>query len=123
MNIKKFVTILLLSCAIIFSLIILMPSGSSYCAKEQCGIFFWGANEHDGIWHLAVSNTLLSNMPFEMPNMSGSLIRGYNYLLDMIIALLAYTTKIDSSIWFFKIQPIPKKYFPKEKEKKESHSN
>lgn len=106
MNIKKLVTILLLSCAVIFSLITLMPSGSSYCAQEQCGVFFWGANEHDGIWHLAVSNTLLSNIPFEMPNMSGSLIRGYNYLLDMIIALLAYTTKIDSSIWFFKIQPI-----------------
>lgn len=106
MNLKKIVTILLLGCAIVFSLLILMPSGSNYCAKDQCGIFFWGANEHDGIWHLAVSNTLLSNIPFEMPNMSGSLIRGYNYLLDMIIALLAYTTKIDSSIWFFKIQPI-----------------
>ncbi len=87
-------------------MLIIVPSGSRYCHSGECGIFFWGAHEHDSVWHLAVSNTLLSHHPFEMPNMSGTTISGYNYLLDISIAILQEISRIPSSIWFFKILPI-----------------
>lgn len=85
---------------------VIFPSGSHYCFNSQCGIFFWGAHEHDSVWHLAVANNLFNHWPFQMPNMSGSSISGYNYLLDIIVASLSAITRIGADIWYFKLLPI-----------------
>lgn len=102
----KVISIALLATAFIAMMSVIMPSGSKYCYANSCGIFFWGAHEHDSVWHLAVINNLLAHMPFEMPNMSGTPIAGYNYLMDIVIAVLVVASKIDASIWYFKILPI-----------------
>lgn len=106
MNLVKFFSILVITLAFVLQMAVIVPSGSTYCAESQCGIYFWGAHEHDGVWHLAVSETLFNNFPFQMPNMSGTPMQGYNYLYDIVIAGLAYVTGIGSSIWFFKILPM-----------------
>lgn len=103
---RMFFSVTLLILAFVLSMGVIMPSGSHYCFAHYCGIYFWGAHEHDSVWHLAVINTLFSHAPFQMPNMSGSLISGYNYLMDLIVALLVMVSHIDASIWFFKILPV-----------------
>ncbi len=102
----KLLTATLLLLAFFASLVIIFPSGSSYCFQGICGVFFWGAHEHDGVWHLAVANTLFHHFPFQMPNMNGTAIHGYNYLLDIVIASLSYLTHVSVSIWYFKLLPL-----------------
>lgn len=82
-----------------------MPSGSYYCFQDKCGIFFWGANSHDAVWHLALTTISFKQYPFIMPNFSGALLIGYNYLLDLIIYLLTFIG-IPAIFTFFKIIPL-----------------
>lgn len=105
MKTNKVVMIIVLVLGFVLSMSMIMPSGSRYCFNNLCGVFFWGAHEHDSVWHLAVINNLFSRYPFQMPNMSGTLISGYNYLMDIVIAALAKISPISSSTWYFKILP------------------
>lgn len=102
----KIVSIALLATALVATMSVIMPSGSKYCYGNSCGVFFWGAHEHDSVWHLGVINNLLTHTPFEMPNMSGNTIAGYNYLLDIVVALLVWVSRVDTSIWYFKVLPL-----------------
>jgi len=102
----KIISIALLTTAFVASMSVIMPSGSKYCYENSCGVYFWGAHEHDSVWHLAVISNLLNHFPFEMPNMSKTPIAGYNYLMDIVIAVLVFISKIDGSIWYFKILPV-----------------
>jgi len=99
-------SILIIILAFVTQMFVIMPSGSKYCSEGQCGIYFWGAHEHDAVWHIAVSETLFNKYPFEMPNMSGTIMHGYNYLLDIVVAGLSFVTGIGVPIWFFKILPV-----------------
>lgn len=105
MKTNKVVMILILVLGFVLSMSMIMPSGSQYCFNNLCGVFFWGAHEHDSVWHLAVINNLFHHFPFEMPNMSKVTIAGYNYLMDIVIATLAKLTWISSSTLYFKILP------------------
>lgn len=91
--------------AFLIHLLIIFPSGSYYCFKDKCGIFFWGAHSHDAIWHLAIANTAFNKTPFQMPTFAGIPLFGYNYLLDLIIYLLS-KLMIPPIISYFKILPI-----------------
>lgn len=87
-------------------LLVSLPSGQHYCSADGCGIMYWGAHEHDGVWHLAVISTLLDHFPFQLPNMSGAPLQGYNYLLDLILALFAKVSFLPATTWYFLIMPI-----------------
>ncbi len=87
------------------SLLVIIPSGSHYCYRGACGIFFWGAHEMDAVWHLALINNGFKHIPFVVPSYSGALLSGYNAFLDLIIYLLT-KTGIEADIWYFKIMPI-----------------
>lgn len=87
-------------------LLVSLPSGQHFCSTDGCGIMYWGAHEHDGIWHLAVISTLLDHFPFQLPNMSGAPLQGYNYLLDLILALFAKMSFLPATTWYFLIMPI-----------------
>ncbi len=82
-----------------------MPSGSRYCFNTTCGIYFWGAHEHDGIWHLALIETAFKQMPFQFPVWAGKALSGYNYLLDIVLFTIS-KTGISASFLYFKIQPV-----------------
>jgi len=86
-------------------LLISFPSGSYYCFNHQCGVYFWGAHEHDGIWHLAVAETAFSQWPPRHPVFAGATLSGYNFFLDLMIFILA-KTGIPAIIWYFKILPV-----------------
>ena len=75
---------------------------SGLCWNDGCtgGLGFWGANGHDGIWHIALSESL-SKGSFLMPIFSGQGIENYHIGFDLLLAL------------FHKISfiPIPNLYF------------
>lgn len=102
---KNKLLMLVIFFAFIFHFFISFPSGSYYCFNNQCGLYFWGAHEHDGIWHLAIIENAFKTWPPQHPIYAGEKLVGYNYFLDLIIFLLT-KTGIPSIIWYFKILPL-----------------
>lgn len=68
------------------------------------GIGFWGANGHDGMWHLALSESL-SRGSFGNPVFSGEILKNYHLGFDLLIAFLSNLTKITVSLLYFQILP------------------
>lgn len=86
-------------------MLIIVPSGSRYCFDAKCGIYFWGAHEHDGVWHLALIESAFHSWPFRFPSYAGQPLTGYNFLLDIWIYIWTLCG-ISSSLLYFKVQPI-----------------
>ena len=82
----------------------MFPNGSYRCVLGKCGIFFWGAHEHDAIWHLSLANVAFKNWPFSLPVLSGKILSGYNYLLDLLIFIIS-RTGMPASFVYFKLIP------------------
>lgn len=68
------------------------------------GMGFWGANGHDGIWHLALIESL-SRGTLNMPVFAGSLLQNYHIGFDSIIALLHKLTGVPVINLYFQIAP------------------
>lgn len=68
------------------------------------GLGFWGANGHDGIWHLAVIQGLMRGS-LNMPVFSGESIKNYHLGFDFLVAILARLTSVSASTWYFQIIP------------------
>lgn len=94
------------SFCVTLSLIIIMPSGIRKCEDKVCGDFYYGAHEHDGIWHIAVSEILINTKNWQMPTFAGESLTGYNYGIDLLIAGLSRATKIDTKDWYFRGLPL-----------------
>jgi len=103
---KKWVLYGVIILAFIVQMMVVLPSGSHYCNNNICGIFFWGAHEHDGIWHLALINTGLKNWPVVFPTFAGQLLTGYNVLLDLFIKIFHEISSISVLTIYFKLIPI-----------------
>lgn len=73
--------------------------------KYPFGIGFWGANGHDALWHLALSERL-SNLSFESPVFAGEKIKNYHLGFGVFLALVHKLTQISSSVLYFQIFPI-----------------
>jgi len=86
-------------------MLVIAPSGSRFCFDGNCGIYYWGAHEHDGVWHLALIESAFSSFSFRFPTYIGQVLSGYNYLLDLVLFLLTHIG-LSSSILYFKIQPL-----------------
>ncbi len=103
---KKWWSILIIVVAFVSQMLVVMPSGSRYCSEGACGTYFWGAHEHDGVWHMALAEAALSSYPPIMPNYSGEVLRGYNALLDYVIYGVNALTTIPVAIIYFKLIPL-----------------
>jgi len=78
----------------------MVRSGLTY----SFGLGFWGANGHDGIWHLALINSL-SKGNFLMPVFSGWNIQNYHIGFDLFLSWIVRFTKVAPSILYFQIIP------------------
>ncbi len=67
-------------------------------------IGFFGANGHDGIWHLTIINSL-SKGNLNMPVFSGEIIKNYHIGYDVFVAMLHRLTTIDISVLYFQVLP------------------
>ncbi len=68
------------------------------------GMGFWGANGHDGIWHIALINSL-SRGSFDMPIFAGSNIKNYHLGFDLLTAFFHNITSIPTVNLYFQILP------------------
>lgn len=65
---------------------------------------FWGANGHDGIWHLALANSLAKGN-FENPVFSGISFQNYHLGFDLLLAFLYKLTGIRIDTLYFQVLP------------------
>lgn len=68
------------------------------------GYGFWGANGHDGIFHLSLSKSLSSGS-FENPIFSGEVLKNYHLGFDLLVALINRVTSIQVNFLYFQILP------------------
>lgn len=96
--------------ALLLAMIVVLPttvtSGLNYCDSMGCSIQFWGAHEHDGIWHMAVSRMLADGHGQIMPTLAGVKLTGYNIMLDWVLALLSNISGVSLGNWYFRIIPL-----------------
>lgn len=83
----------------------MMPSGTDFCLGGRCGIHFWGVHSHDSMWHLEIANVAFRTYPFQVPTYAGSILSGYNILMDIILYGFSLIG-IPSIVSLFKIVPI-----------------
>jgi len=69
------------------------------------GVGFWGANGHDGVWHISLIRAL-SNGSFEMPIFAGEQIKNYHIGFDLLLAFVNRITNIPISLLYFQIFPL-----------------
>ncbi len=91
--------ILILAGVIVWSLT-MVRSGLNY----DFGLGFWGPNGHDGIWHIALANSI-SKGSTENPVFSGESIKNYHVGFDLILALINKLTNIPITNLYFQILP------------------
>ncbi len=68
------------------------------------GIGFWGANGHDGVWHIALANSL-SRGSFQMPTFAGENLKNYHLGFDLLLAGLSKISKDSTTDLYFRILP------------------
>src|SRR4030042_3011125 len=68
------------------------------------GMGFWGPNGHDGIWHIALIESLVKGS-WQMPVFAGEAIKNYHIGFDLIVAALHKISFISVSTLYFQIIP------------------
>lgn len=68
------------------------------------GMGFWGPNGHDGVWHIALANSLAKGS-WGMPIFAGEAIKNYHLGFDLLLAALNKLTFIPIHILYFQVLP------------------
>lgn len=68
------------------------------------GLGFWGANGHDGVWHIALAESL-ARRTFAMPVFAGLPIQNYHIGFDLFLAILNKISFIPVTNLYFQILP------------------
>ena len=68
------------------------------------GMSFWGANGHDGVWHISLIESL-SRGSLEMPIFAGEVIKNYHIGFDLLLAGIHVLTRIPAVNLYFQIIP------------------
>src|SRR3989344_3998059 len=91
---------LLISFGTIIWSVTMIKSGLVY----SFGMGFWGANGHDGIWHIALSQSL-ANGSWQMPIFAGEMLKNYHLGFDLLLAILHKLTFIPIHTLYFQVLP------------------
>ena len=95
-----------------FYVIVLLVTGSMswFLTMVKSGIVypfgmgFWGANGHDGVWHISLIN-LLARGSREMPVFAGNNIKNYHLGFDLLVAGIHRVTHLPVVNLYFQIIP------------------
>ncbi len=68
------------------------------------GMGFWGPNGHDGVWHIALAQSLARGS-FEMPTFAGEGLKNYHIVFDLLLALINKLTNLPINLLYFQIIP------------------
>ena len=80
--------------------LVMFKSGLTY----SFGMGFWGPNAHDGVWHIALAQSI-SKGTWEMPIFAGETIKNYHIGFDLLLAILHKLTFIPIHTLYFQILP------------------
>lgn len=98
-----------------FWIIAALIAGGSFCSSltmirsgliYEFGRGFWGANGHDGIWHLSLINQVLKGMPPPNPVFAGHLLTNYHFFYDWLLALISQLTHLSPLRLYFQVFPV-----------------
>lgn len=98
---SNLVLIVLLLLGIVSWSLTMVKSGIIYLF----GVGFWGANGHDGIWHIALINNLSKGV-FSMPVFAGLPLQNYHIGFDLLVAFLHIDTGVNIITLYFQILPL-----------------
>lgn len=73
--------------------------------KYPFGYGFWGANGHDSIWHIALSESLFRGT-LDNPVFSGFKLQNYHLGFDFLLATVSKVTNIPITFLYFQILPV-----------------
>jgi hypothetical protein len=73
---------------ILIGVFVQLSSVWSVGLRSQKGLFFCCGNTKDNLYHIALTNQLVKNIPPLEPGMSGVVVHNYHYLSNLIIAEL-----------------------------------
>src|SRR3990167_10107086 len=80
--------------------LVMFKSGLTY----SFGMGFWGPNAHDGVWHIALAQSI-SKGTWEMPIFAGETIKNYHIGFDLLLAILHKLTFIPIHTLYFQVLP------------------
>lgn len=86
----------------IFQSLSLLRSGWVY----DFGIGFWGPLGHDGIWHQALINQLITQVPPQNPVLSGEVLTNYHYFFDLLVAETVRLSQIPVMDLLYRFYPL-----------------
>lgn len=69
------------------------------------GFGFWGPNGHDGVWHIALAESL-SRGSLDNPVFAGSTLQNYHLGFDLLLGLINKITNIPINYLYFQILPL-----------------
>lgn len=69
------------------------------------GIGFWGPNGHDGIWHIALSESIAQGS-WQLPIFPPYEVENYHIGFDLVLAILHKLTFLPISVLYFQIIPL-----------------
>jgi len=78
----------------------MVKSGLAY----NFGLGFWGPNGHDGIWHIALAQSIARGS-LDMPVFAGSLLQNYHIGFDLLLAVMHKITQVPVLNLYFQIIP------------------
>lgn len=81
---------------------VLLRSGWLY----EFGVGFWGPTGHDGIWHQALINQLIKQVPPVNPVFSGESLSNYHYFFDLLLATTFKLTTIPVADLLYRFYPV-----------------
>lgn len=91
-------------------LVIILGSASWSLTMVKSGLFynygmgFWGPNGHDGVWHIALAESIARGS-FGMPVFAGEVIKNYHIGYDLLLAFVHRITLLPIPLLYFQILP------------------
>lgn len=98
---KPFLTSSLVLLSIVTWAVTMVKSGWMY----GFGLGFWGANGHDGLWHIALSNNF-AKFSFQNPVFANSSLKNYHVGFDILLAFIHRITGVEISNLYFQVLPL-----------------
>ncbi len=68
------------------------------------GLGFWGPNGHDGVWHLALIESLAKGS-WQMPVFAGESLRNYHVGFDLLLAAIHRLSGLPTPLLYFQLTP------------------
>lgn len=78
------------------------PSG--FPSKE--GIVFWSSHGHDGVWHLALMESMKAAVfPFQNPELAGAKLQNYHFFVDLLMSEFSRLFHFSTLDIYFRFMP------------------